>query len=102
LHEKESVFSVLETFDYGLPGIPWEAVLLDDKVVELITEELGAQVASMAVVDTKEAALGPIFFLSVLGLRDVENNRHAVLIIVPNQSLISNSRISSYNSISLD
>ena len=51
----------------------WEAVLLDDEVVELIAQEFGTAVAAMTVIDAEKAALGPRFIFSVRWFRDVQN-----------------------------
>ena len=55
------------------------------KLVQVVTEELGALVAAMAIIDAKEGALRPVVNLSLLafGLHDVQDYGHAVLIVVP-------------------
>ena len=55
------------------------------KLVQVVTEELGALVATMAIVDSKEGALRPVVNLALLALRlhNVQNDCHAVLIVVP-------------------
>ena len=54
------------------------------KLVQVVTEELGALVTAMAIVDAKEGALGPVVNLALLalGLHDVQDYGHAVLIVV--------------------
>lgn len=55
------------------------------KLVQVVTEELGALVAAMAIVDAKEGALRPVVNLALLalGLHDVQDDGHAVLVVVP-------------------
>jgi hypothetical protein len=55
------------------------------KLVQVVTEELGALVATMAIIDAKEGALRPVVNLALLalGLHNVQNDCHAVLIVVP-------------------
>ena len=54
------------------------------KLVEVVTEELGTLVASMAIVDPKERALGPVVNLALLalGLHDVQDYGNAVFVVV--------------------
>jgi len=55
------------------------------KLVQVVTEEFGALVAAVAIVDAKEGALRPVvnFALLALGLHDVQYYGHAVLVVVP-------------------
>jgi hypothetical protein len=55
------------------------------KLVQVVTEELGALVTAMAIVDAKEGALGPVVNLALLalGLHDVQDDGYAVLIVIP-------------------
>ena len=55
------------------------------KLVQVVTEELGALVAAMTIVDAKEGALRPVVNLALLalGLHDVQDYGHAVLVVVP-------------------
>ena len=55
------------------------------KLVQVVSEELGALVAAMAIVDAKEGALRPVVNLALLalGLHDVQDYGHAVLVVVP-------------------
>jgi hypothetical protein len=46
--------------------------------------------ATMAIIDPKEATLGPVLILTVSWLRDIQDNRHSILIVVPHQTLICN------------
>ena len=68
--------------------------------MELVSEEFSARVASMAVVDSKEAALWPVLVLSVRWLGDIENDGHSVFIVIPYEALVCNCRVGSHNSIS--
>jgi hypothetical protein len=55
------------------------------KLVQVVTEELGALVAAMTIVDAKEGALRPVVNLALLalGLHDIQDYGHSVLVVVP-------------------
>ena len=52
--------------------------------MEVVSEELCTLVATVAVVDTEEGALGPVvyFTLLALGFHNVQDNGYSVLVIV--------------------
>ena len=67
-----------------------EVLVLDDKVVKIVTQVVCAGCTSVSIEDTKEAYLWP--FCSdvslALGLEDVQNNGDAILIVVSDDALI--------------
>ena len=69
--------------------------------MELIPQELRACMASMAIVDSEEGALGPVLFLPMGRLRYIQNYGNSVFIIIPNQTLVGYGRVRSYYSIPL-
>jgi hypothetical protein len=48
-----------------------KAILLNYKVVKLVSEELSTSMSSVSVVDSKERALRPFFFLAMDWLGDI-------------------------------
>jgi len=61
----------VEALGEGLLRVPGEAFLPHYEVVQVVSQELSAQVATVAIVDSEERALWPVLVLAVLGLDDV-------------------------------
>ena len=59
-HRYKSIFAFTETLNQGFFRIFGEVFTLNNKVVEVVSEILSANMASMAVKDSKEAHLRPI------------------------------------------
>ena len=75
-------------------GFLWELreiLILNDKIVQVVSQVVSACCTTMAIKDAKEADLGPlnIQILFALRLQNVENNGDSVLIIITNDTLIS-------------
>ena len=73
--------------------------MLDDEVMKLVAKEFGTSMSSVAIIDAEEATLWPNLVLSVRRLGDVEDDGDSVFIIIPDQALISDGRVCSYNAI---
>lgn len=75
--------------DYGLLWILWENSILDDKLVEVVSQEVRACVSTMSVENSEEAAFWPIgdVFLG-RWLHYVEDDADSILVIVPDDSLV--------------
>lgn len=58
--------------------------------------------ASVSIIHTKETAFRPLLIFSMSWLRDIEDNRDPIFIVVSDEPLISNCRVCSNDSISLD
>jgi len=101
-HLQESLLGLLEALNNCLFRITREAILFDHKVVQLVPQELSALLATMPVVYAKEAAFWPVFIFSVVWLCDIKDDGDPILIIVPDQTLICDGRISPNNAIALD
>lgn len=101
-HGQELFLCHPEATNDGFFGIAGEAVLLDDEVVQLVPEEFRASVSSVPIVHTKETALGPLLILPVSWLRDIQNDRHSVLVVVSDETLIGNCRVRPDDTVSLD
>ena len=70
-HLNKCLFSFPESSNNCLPWILRKAVLLDHKVVQLVSEELRAVVTAVTIVHSEEAAFGPDFFFAMGWLGDV-------------------------------
>ena len=68
-------------------------------MVEIVSKELSACASSVTIVHSEERTLGPGLMLSMLWLHDVQDNRHAVFIIVSNDTLMSLCSICTDNAI---
>jgi hypothetical protein len=44
----------------------WEVLILDDELMEVVSEEVSADSSTMAVIDAKERALWPLLALVIL------------------------------------
>lgn len=82
--------------------IAGEAVLFDHEVVQLVPKKLGALLTSMPVVDAKEAAFWPGFVFPVLWFGDIEDDRHSVFVVVPDQTLVGDGGIRPHDPVPLD
>lgn len=87
---EEVALALSETFTDCLDRILWELFVLNHKVVKVIAQIISTGRTTMAVEYSEEAYLRPlnIKVLLVLGLEDVEDNGHTVLVVVSDDSLI--------------
>lgn len=91
LDEREEV--TLTFTEALLDSLDWvlrELLILHNEVMQVISQVVCAGRAAMAVEDSKEADLWPfdVEVYLVLGLQDVQNDGHAVLIVVANDTLV--------------
>ena len=95
-----SLLSLVEAQLNSFTRVIREAALFDHELMKIVSQKVCALTATMAVVDAKEGADGPRRVLSLergvshqilpaLRLRYVQNDGDAVLIVVPDQSLMS-------------
>lgn len=86
---KEIVLGLLVPIDDCLPRILRKLCVLNNELVQVVTQEVSACIATMPVEDAKEAALGPIFNI-LLGrrLHDIEDDADAILVIVSYNALV--------------
>lgn len=68
---QKGFLSLLKAANDGFFGILRETVLLDDKMVQLVAQELSARMPSVAIVDAKKAALRPLLVFPMTRLCDV-------------------------------
>lgn len=91
LYETQKVALALpKAFSDGLHRILWKLLILDDEVVQVVPEIVSTGRASVAIKDAKETDLRPfnVEMLLILGLEDVEDDGHTVLVVVTNDALI--------------
>lgn len=87
---QEVCLGLLVAVEDGLARVRREFRILDNELVQIVTQEVGACVAAVAIEHAEEAALGPVLDVLFVGrLHDVEDDAHAVLIIITNNALIS-------------
>jgi len=67
--------------------------------VQLISKVVSAGSSSVAVVDCEERAPRPLVDLFELWLDDVKNDADSILVIVPNDALVSVGRVAAHHSI---
>ena len=80
-----------------------EARLSNDKLVKLITEEIGATRSSMAIIDSEEGALRPLLIFRSIGrLHYIEDYGDPIFIVPPDDSLMCIHSIPSNAAMSTD
>ena len=91
---QEIGLSFLVSVDDSLAWVSRELRVLDNELMQVVTEEVGACVAAMAVEHTKEAALGPVLdVLLVRRLHNVQHDADAVFVVVADDALVSVGRV---------
>lgn len=81
--------SLFVTVNNGLSRILRENLVLDYKLMKVISQEICASVATMTIEDAKERALGPIHYVFFCGwLHNVQDNTNSVLVVITDNSLI--------------
>mmetsp|Transcript_19643 Transcript_19643/g.30295 ORF Transcript_19643/g.30295 Transcript_19643/m.30295 type:complete len:201 (-) Transcript_19643:1586-2188(-) len=73
----------------GYFWVAWEVLVTHYELVELVSQEISASGASVAIVDCEEGAPGPLLHLLELRLNDVEDNGDSVFVVVTNDTLVS-------------
>jgi hypothetical protein len=56
--------------------------------VEVVSQEISASSSTVPVVDPKERTFGPLFIYPLWWFDDVQDNRHPVLVVVPDDALV--------------
>ena len=69
-------------------------------MMKLVSQKFSTLMTPMPIINSEKAALWPNLILSMGRFCDIQNNRNSILVISPNQALVSNCRVSSDNSIS--
>jgi hypothetical protein len=60
---KEVCLSFSIAVDDCLSGIGWKVLVLDDELVQVISQKVSTCVTSMPIKDAKKAALWPVFYV---------------------------------------
>ena len=100
-HGEELLLSLVEAVNNGLFRVFRKSGFLDNVVVEMIPQELGAGRTAMSVVNAEKGAFGPFFVFPVVRLDDVEDDADSVFVVVPDQTLISVCCVASNHSVPL-
>lgn len=97
---EEIVLCLLISIDYGLTRILWELDILDNELMQVVSQEVSAGVAAVPIEDSEEAALGPVLDI-FLGrrLHDVQDDADPVLVVVSDNALIRVRGVSHYESV---
>lgn len=80
---------LLVTVYDSLSRVLRELTVFDDELMQIVSQEVGASVATVTVKNAKEAAFRP--FLNVFldrRLHDVQDNADSVLVVVSNDALV--------------
>lgn len=91
---QEVVLSLLVSIYDCLPGILRKLCVLDDELVQVVAQKVGAGVSSVAIEDAEEAALWPMLDVLLGGrLHYVEHNTYAILVVVSDDTLVRVGRV---------
>ena len=63
--------------------------MLHDELVQLIPEIVRTCSPTMPIIDSKKGATWPVLGVLELGLNDIQDDGHTVLVIVPDNALMS-------------
>lgn len=91
LHQiQEVLLAISEALLDCLDGILRELLVLDHKVVEVVSEVVCTSRSSVAIEDAEEANLGPldIEMRLVFGFEDIEDDANSVFVVVPDDALV--------------
>lgn len=91
---QEVILGLLVSIDDGLLRISRKLCILDDELMQVISQKVGTGISSMAIKHSEKAALWPIgnVFLG-RWLHDVEYYAHSIFVVVSYDALISICRI---------
>lgn len=97
---KEITLCFLVTVYNGLLWVIWKCCILNDELMQVVSQKIRTSITSMTIKYSEKAALRPIYYI-LLGwwLHDIEDNTDPILIIVSDNSLIGVCSIAHYVSI---
>lgn len=75
--------------------------MLNDQLMQLVSEVVSTGRPSMPIVDPEEGAPRPVLRVLELGLDDVQDDGHAVLVVVTDDALVGVRRVGGHHSVSL-
>ena len=87
---QKELLSLLEAILDRLYRLLGKELVLDDELVQIVTQEIGTNVAPMAVIDAEKGAFWPLGTAILLrfGFHDVEDDSDAVLVVVAHDALV--------------
>ena len=70
--------------------------------MEVVSEEISADVPTMTIVDAEEGAFGPLSTAELLrfGLHDVQDDRYSIFIIVTHDALVGIGAVGCHDAVS--
>lgn len=91
----ETLLALLEACDDGFLRKVWEVLVLDHKIVKVVTQVISASRTSVTVKNAEETDLGPfnIQICFTLWLENIQNNRDSVFIVLTDYALVCVSSI---------
>ena len=75
--------------------------MLHNQLVKLVPEVVSTGGPTVAIIDSKERAAGPVSGLLEFRLDDVEYNRDSILIVISNDTLVGVCCVRSHNTVAL-
>ena len=101
LHGVEEVdFCLFVAVNDSLSWVRRELSILDDELMQIISEKVSACISTMSIKYTKEAALWPVFDVLLGGrLHDIEHDADSVLVVVSDDSLVRIRSVPNYAAI---
>ena len=91
------MFCLFEPLFDRLHGVLREGRLADDVMMEMISKKISTDLSSMSIVNGKIGTLGP-WDIVLKRVFNIKNDRDAVLIVRPNNSLVGISGVGFNNS----
>ena len=100
-HAQEFILSFLKTLQNSFMRIFWEARLIHNIMVQMIPQKFSTSAAAMAIIHAEKRAFRPLFAFPRLRLRNIQNNRHAVLIVRPDEAMVGVRGIAANHAVAL-
>ena len=100
---EEELLGLLEAILDRLDGLTGEILVLDNELVKVVSQEIGADVTAMAIIDSKEGALGPLAPTELLRLRlhNIQDYSDSIFVVITDDALVSISSIGCDDSVAL-
>ena len=100
---KEKFLGFFESIFDRLDWLLWKVVILDDKLMQVVSKEVSAYMPTMTIVNAKEWAFGPLaaWKLLRLWLHNVQDYGDAIFIVVANYTLVRIGSVSCNDAITL-
>ena len=98
---QKGVFSLSKGTLDCFPWIVREIRVLDDELVQLISEIVRTCRPAMPIIDSEEGATWPVRGVLELGLNDIKDDGDTVFVIVPDNTLMSVRCIRGYYTVTL-